>query len=153
MAIRNIIKHGDETLEKRSREITDFDSRLHMLLDDMKETMENVSGAGLAAVQVGILRRAVIVDIDDTYLELINPVIKRTSGEQECYEGCLSVPGVFGYTLRPEKIAVEAFDRNGKKILIKAETQGLVKAVCHELDHLDGVLFLDKVIRFEEDEL
>lgn len=149
MAIRNIVKKGDPVLRKTSRPVENFDARLHALLDDMRETLLEVDGAGLAAVQVGVLRRAVLVYTDDEMIELINPTIIKTSGEQTDPEGCLSVPDVYGTVSRPYKVTVRAQDRFGKEFTITGE--GLrARAFCHELDHLDGVLFTDNVLEYLE---
>ncbi len=149
MAIRNIVKKGDPVLRKTSRPVENFDTRLHALLDDMRETLLEVDGAGLAAVQVGVLRRAVLVYTDDEMIELINPTIIETSGEQTDPEGCLSVPDVYGTVSRPYTVTVRAQDRFGKEFTITGE--GLrARAFCHELDHLDGVLFTDNVLEYLE---
>ncbi|MDD6284119.1 MAG: peptide deformylase [Firmicutes bacterium] len=146
MAKRNIVKLGDEMLSKVSRPVEKFDGRLHQLLDDMKETMYAADGCGLAAVQVGILRRVCVVDTGDGPIELVNPVIKGKSGHQEEAEGCLSLPGVSGVTDRPMRVIVEAQDRYGNTIIVKGE--GLkARALCHEIDHLNGILFTSHVIR------
>jgi peptide deformylase len=143
MAIRTIIKDGNSFLRKKSREVTVFDSRLHTLLDDMIETMGEANGVGLAAVQVGVLRRAVIVDIGEDLVELINPVIIEASEEtQNDPEGCLSFPGEYGMVERPLRVKVQAQDRHGDLIIVEGE--GLkARAFCHEIDHLNGVLFVD----------
>ncbi len=149
MALRNILKEGDETLTKHCRPVTSFDERLHTLLDDMAETMNSADGVGLAAPQVGILRRAVIVletnvdEGEEPYIvELINPEIVETEGEQEGPEGCLSVPGVYGWVKRPEYARVRAQDRNGE--FFEVEGVGLTaRAFCHEIAHLEGQLFLE----------
>ncbi len=149
MALRNILKEGDETLSKRCRPVTDFNARLHELLDDMAETMTEAQGVGLAAPQVGILRRAVLVletnvpeGEDDYIIELINPEIIESEGEQDGPEGCLSVPGVYGMVKRPERVVVRARDRNGE--FFEVEGYGLTaRAFCHELAHLEGQLFLE----------
>lgn len=151
MALRQIVKDGDELLRKTSRPVEIFDKKLHVLLDDMAETMYNADGVGLAAVQVGMLRRICVIDVGEGRIELINPKIVGQSGEQEEVEGCLSVPGKYGVTKRPSHVIVEAYDRNGKKFRVKGEGL-LARALCHEIDHLDGVLFTDKVIRYEEAE-
>lgn len=149
MAIRNIVKVGDPVLRKISRPVVAFDERLHALLDDMRETLLAVDGAGLAAVQVGILRRVVLVYTDDEMIELINPVILETDGEQIDPEGCLSVPEVYGTVSRPYTVTVRAQDRFGKEFTITG--QGLrARAFCHELEHLDGGLFTDKVLEYLE---
>ena len=153
MAQRHILKQGDPVLQKKCREVTDFNSRLHTLLDDMKETLSQANGVGLAAPQVGVLRRAVIVletNVDEGeeeyMIELVNPVIIEADGEQVGAEGCLSVPGEFGIVKRPEHVKVRAQDRNGE--WFEVEGEGLTaRAFCHELDHLEGVLFTEKAIR------
>lgn len=147
MAIRNIVKMGDDLLRQRSREVTEFDERLHRLLDDMTETMFKADGVGIAAPQVGILKRACIVCVDgETIYELINPVVVKASGAQTGPEGCLSVPGVNGDVERPRKLVVDSHDRFGKRVRYKVDGFTAV-AFCHEMDHLDGVLFVDKMIR------
>ena len=147
MALRNIMEQGEPCLEKHCRPVTDFNEKLHILLDDMAETLLKANGVGLAAPQVGILRRAVLVletnvpeGQEEYIIELINPEIISQSGEQAGPEGCLSVPGVFGWVERPEKVRVRAQDRNGE--WFEVEGEGLTaRAFCHELDHLEGVLF------------
>lgn len=149
MAIREIRKEGDEILYKKCKAVKNFDNRLHILLDDMYETMKSHEGVGLAAPQVGILKRAVVIDIGEGKIELINPEIIEESGEQTDSEGCLSVPGVYGEVTRPSKVTVKAQDRNGKTFKIKGEGL-LARAFCHETEHLDGKLFLDRVTKFVE---
>lgn len=149
MALRTIRKKGDEILYKKSKEVVNFDKRLSELLDDMYETMKNADGVGLAAPQVGILKRCVVIDIGDGKIELINPVIVKAEGEQVGQEGCLSVPDVWGDVKRPKKVTVSAFDRNGKKIEQEGEDL-LAVALCHEIDHLNGELFDDKIIKQED---
>ena len=147
MALRNIMEQGEKCLEKHCRPVTDFNEKLHTLLDDMAETLLKANGVGLAAPQVGILRRAVLVletnveeEGQEYIIELINPEIIASSGKQEGPEGCLSVPGVFGWVERPEQVTVRAQDRNGEWFEVTGE--GLTaRAFCHELDHLEGVLF------------
>ena len=151
MAVRNIVKMGDPMQNKVSRPVEKFDEKLHILLDDMAETMRMADGCGLAAVQVGILRRVCIVDAGDGLVELINPKIVGQSGKQEECEGCLSCPNTWGITSRPMSVIVEAYDRNGNKFRIKGEDLK-ARAFCHEIDHLDGVLFTQKVIRPYEGE-
>lgn len=147
MALRNILTEEDPTLRKVSRPVTKFDDRLHELLDDMVETLEDARGVGLAAPQVGILRRVVVVDAGEEILELINPEIISQSGEQTGLEGCLSVPGKYGIVTRPNVVKVRAQDRFGE--WYEAEGEELIaRAFCHELDHLDGHLYVDKVERF-----
>ena len=142
MAIRNIRKH-DDFLRGKSRPVTVFDARLHQLLDDMAETMASVNGVGLAAVQVGVLRRAVVIDVGDGVTELINPSITAQSDNELCErEGCLSYPGEWGMVNRPGSLTVTAMDRNGDMFTLECE--GLfARAVCHEVDHLNGVIFKD----------
>lgn len=141
MALRKIFKDGDELLLKRSREVVNFDEKLAILLDDMRETMKKADGVGLAAPQVGLLRRAAVVEVDDLYLELINPQIIHSEGQQIDEEGCLSVDSSKNcQVLRPMKVTVRAFDRHGNRF--EKTVEGLpARAVCHELDHLDGILF------------
>jgi len=143
MALRIMLKSEDPALREKSREITFFDGRLHQLLDDMYETMMNVNGAGLAAVQVGILRRAAVIDVGEGPIELINPVITEKSEETiSMTEGCLSFPGIFGIVQRPKTVTVQALDRNGNPFSLTGE-ELLARAICHEVDHLDGVVYID----------
>ena len=143
MALRTILTDGDPALHKACRPVTRFDEKLHVLLDDLKETLAHANGAGLAAPQVGILRRAVIVvDANDQMLELVNPEIISREGEQEGFEGCLSVPGRWGVVKRPMKARVRAQDRYGN--FFEAEGEEIVaRCFCHEIDHLDGHLFTE----------
>lgn len=150
MAIRNIIQMGDPTLRKKSFDVTDFGEKTHQLLDDMKETLFKANGAGLAAPQVGVLRRIFVVSVDNAYFECINPVMVKQSGKQTGDEGCLSVKGKYGTVMRPNKVTVSAFDRNGKKFTVNAEGF-LARAFCHEYDHLDGILYVDKAINVQEE--
>jgi len=143
MAIRDIIKDGDPALRKRSREVSVFGERLHTLLDDMAETMASVNGVGLAAVQVGVLRRVAIVDAGDGLVELINPEIAEISDEKQTgAEGCLSLPGWYGTVERPMRVIVRAQDRSGNPIEVVGE-ELKARALCHEIDHLEGVMFQD----------
>ena len=159
MALRNILEFGEPTLNKKSRPIKDYDARLRQLLDDMRETMMESNGVGLAAPQVGVLRRAVVVwdtnredlPLEEQIVELINPEILETEGEQEGAEGCLSLPGKFGLVTRPYRVKVHAYDRTGKPFEVWGE--GLTaRAFCHEIDHLDGHLFVEHVSRMLTDE-
>lgn len=143
MAIRNILQLGDATLRKKSFEVTDFGPKTHQLLDDMKQTLIKAEGAGLAAPQVGVLRRVFIVMVDDAYYECINPQIVKSSGSQTGEEGCLSVKGKYGTVTRPNKVTVKALDRYGKPFTVNAEGF-LARAFCHENDHLDGIIYVDK---------
>ena len=143
MALRTILTDGDPALHKVCRPVTQFDEKLHDLLDDMKETLAKANGAGLAAPQVGILRRAVIVvDANDEMLELVNPEIIAREGEREGFEGCLSVPGRWGVVKRPMKAKVRAQDRNGNFFEVEGE-EIVARCFCHEIDHLDGHLFTE----------
>lgn len=149
MAIRQIREKDDEVLHKVCKQVTKFDQKLAILLDDMYETMQKRDGVGLAAPQVGILKRAVVIDVGDGKIELINPVITEEEGTQNGSEGCLSVPGVFGEVERPYKVTVKAQDRNGNEISVTGE-ELLARAICHECEHLEGKLFLEKVTKFIE---
>lgn len=145
MALRNIVKLGDPILNKTSRKVEKFDDKLATLIDDMLETMYHANGVGLAAVQVGILKRVVVIDIGEGPMELVNPEITLKEGEQRESEGCLSLPGKYGVTVRPMKVQVKAQDRNGKWQVFTGE--GLkTRAFCHEIDHLDGILFTSHVV-------
>ena len=147
MAIRNIVKLGedDAVLRKHAREVVKFDDRLAELLADMAETMYADEGAGLAAPQVGVLKRAVVIDVGEGLIELVNPRVLETQGEMTVVEGCLSVPGRSGKVVRPERVKVQAQDRTGK--VFEVEGEGLLAVcLCHEIDHLDGIMYVDKMI-------
>ncbi|MBR2175961.1 MAG: peptide deformylase [Clostridia bacterium] len=146
MAIRNIVKEGDPVLTKICRPVEKFDEKLATLLDDMYETMINGNGVGIAAPQVGILRRIFVIDIGEGRMDFVNPKIIKTKGRQESSEGCLSCPGEFGITERPMYVVVTAQNRYGDQYTLNAEGL-LAKAVCHENDHLDGILFKEHIIR------
>ena len=151
MAIRKIVTQGDEVLTKKCREVTEFNERLHDLLEDMADTLEESGGVGLAAPQVGILRRVVLVDNGEKVLELVNPSLLETDGEQEGPEGCLSVPGKYGLVKRPYYAKVRAQDRNGNWF----ETDGeelTARCFCHELDHLDGIVYTEVMERYLTEE-
>ena len=158
MALRNIMEKGEPCLSKHCRPVTDFNPKLHTLLDDMAETLLKANGVGLAAPQVGILRRAVLVletnvaeDEEEYIIELINPEILSVDGEQEGPEGCLSVPGVYGWVKRPDYVKVRAQDRDGN--WFEAEGVGLTaRAFCHEIDHLEGKLFTEVADHIMSDE-
>ena len=156
MAKLNIVKEGDDILRKISRPVTEITPRIHTLLDDMVETMRDANGCGLAAVQIGVLRRIVVIETEESgLLELINPEIIAREGEQQDGEGCLSVPGKWGITTRPAKVTVRALNRKGETVEYIGE-ELLARAFCHEIDHLDGKLFIDKenLVRYlSEDEL
>ncbi len=153
MALREIVKFGDELLRKKCREVTEFDEKLWILLDDMADVMYETNGVGLAAPQVGVLRRVVVIDVEDKHgkIELINPVITRVSGKQRDQEGCLSYPGKYGMVTRPAKVKVKAFNRYGKPVEYVG-TELLARAICHEVDHLNGILFSDKVEEWVEED-
>ena len=153
MALRKLLYVGDEALRKVSRPVDVLNKRIITLLDDMAETMYAENGVGLAAPQVGVLRRAIAVDIgDDTGLiQLINPEIIAREDERETIEGCLSVPGRSGYVVRPQKVTVRGVNRGGRPVEIEAEG-ALAIVFCHEIDHLDGVLYIDKMTREATDE-
>ena len=148
MAIRNVVLEGDPVLSKKCRVVEKFDGRLAQLIDDMIETMHLKNGVGLAAPQVGVLKRVVVIqtNLEEKPLELVNPQIIEASGTQEEVEGCLSCPGEYGITRRPMKVKVKAFDRFGTEHFYNGEAL-LARAFCHEIDHLDGILFKRHVIR------
>ena len=153
MALRNIVLQGDECLSKVCRPVTEFNPRLHQLLDDMRETLIEANGAGLAAPQVGVLRRVCLVldEENDDFVELINPEIIDQQGEQTGLEGCLSIPGKYAIVTRPNRVRVRAQDRNGKTF--EMEREGLTaRAFCHETEHLDGHLFVEHTDHILTDE-
>ena len=147
MALRTIRGAGDEILKKKSREVEIIDEKLQVLIDDMIDTMHEYNGVGLAAVQVGILKRLLVIDLYDEQgpIVMINPVILKEKGEQECEEGCLSFPNQFAKIIRPAEVTVEYTDREGKRIKLKAK-ELLAQAISHEVDHLNGEVFIDKII-------
>ena len=147
MALRTIRGAGDEILKKKSREVEIIDEKLQVLIDDMIDTMHEYNGVGLAAVQVGILKRLLVIDLYDEQgpIVMINPVILKEKGEQECEEGCLSFPNQFAKVIRPKEVTVEYTDREGKRIKLKAK-ELLAQAISHEVDHLNGEVFIDKII-------
>ena len=150
MAIRNVVQVGDETLRKVSFPVQQFDEGLHQLLDDMKDTVKKEEGAGLAAPQVGVLRRAVVVDVEEGFFEFVNPRILSQKREQRGWEGCLSVRGKRGVVSRPMKVKIAYQDRYGNPQILQAKGF-FARAICHELDHLDGVLYIDKAEHVEAD--
>ena len=147
MAIRNLRYEGDEILKKKSREVEVIDDKIQILIDDMIETMHKYNGVGLAAVQVGILKRVIVIDLYDDKgpIILINPIITKTKGEQEVEEGCLSFPNEFAKVIRPAEVTAEYTDRNGKRMRVKAK-ELLAQAISHEVDHLNGEVFILKII-------
>ncbi len=148
MAIRNVVQVGDDVLRGKCFPVETFDASLWKLLDDMKDTVKKEQGAGLAAPQVGVLRRVCVVDVDDGYYEFINPVILSQKGEQAGWEGCLSVRGKQGVVNRPLRLTLAYQDRHGEKHILKAKGF-FARAICHETDHLDGVLYIDKATNIE----
>lgn len=148
MALLKIVKENEdlEFLRRKSSEVKEITPRIIELLDNMIETMRNANGCGLAAVQVGVLRRIVVIETEDGLFELINPVITKRTGEQQGLEGCLSLPGKWGITKRPQCVTVRALDREGKEFELTGYDL-LAKAICHEVDHLDGIIYTDKVVR------
>lgn len=145
MALRNLRYEGDELLRKKSKEVSVVDDKIRTLLDDLVDTMYANDGVGLAAPQVGILKRAVVIDVDDDNVyKMVNPKIIKKSGEQVGQEGCLSVPETKGIVKRPMNVTVEYTDENGNQVTLEAE-ELLARAICHEIDHLDGILFVDKI--------
>ena len=151
MALRNILTDGNPTLNKVCRPVTAFDERLATLIDDMKETVVQANGVGLAAPQVGVLRRVVVVDLGDEIVELVNPRILEQSGEQDGLEGCLSVPDRFGMVKRPNFVRLEAQDRHGDWYEYEGE-ELIARCFCHELEHLDGHLYTEKAYRMLTEE-
>ena len=153
MALREIRTIGDEVLRKKCKPVREVNDRVRMLLQDIEDTLRSdENGAGLAAPQIGILRRLIVVNAPDgEYLKLVNPEIVASDGEHEVVEGCLSVPGRWGKLMRPVKVTVKALDENGKEVTIEAEND-YAKLFCHEIDHLDGVLFIDKLTEFIDDD-
>ena len=147
MAIRQIRENGDEILRKKSKEVEKVDEKIVELLNDMLETMHKYNGVGLAAPQVGILKRVIVIDLYDGNepLKLVNPVILKTKGKQEVEEGCLSFPNQYAKVVRPEEIVAEALNEKSEKIKIKAKGL-LAQAICHEIDHLNGILFVDLML-------
>lgn len=147
MAIRNLRLEGDEILKKKSREIETIDEKIQILIDDMIETMHKYNGVGLAAVQVGILKRVIVIDLydDNGPIVMINPVIIKEKGEQEVDEGCLSFPNQFAKVVRPAEVAAEYTNRDGKRMKVKAK-ELLAQAISHEVDHLNGEVFMDKIL-------
>lgn len=150
MALRELRYREDEILTKNCKEVKKFDEKLAILLDDMYETMQKAEGVGLAAPQIGILKRVVVIDIGDGRIDMVNPQIIETSGEQEGIEGCLSFPKLFGVVKRPNKVKIKAQDRNGNWFE-KEGTELLARAFCHECDHLDGHVFTELVTEFVQD--
>ena len=146
MALRNIVLEGDPILYKKCRKVEKFDESLSTLIDDMLETMKNSNGVGLAAPQIGILKRVVVINVGDGNIELVNPTIIAFSGEQREGEGCLSCLGQYGVTLRPKFVKVKAQDRFGNEVVYQGQMLK-ARAFCHEIDHLDGILFKSRIVK------
>ena len=149
MAYRYVVQIGDERLRKQCEEVKKFDSELWTLLDDMKETVKKENGAGLAAPQIGINKRVVVIDLEEGYFEMINPKILASKGEQTGTEGCLSVKGKYGVVTRPEKVKAEYRDRKGKKHTVTG-VDLFARCMCHEFDHLDGILYVDRATEMHD---
>ena len=148
MAIRQIRYEGDDILRKKCKRVEEVNDHIRMLLDDMLDTLHNTKdGAAIAAPQVGILQRLVVIDMGNGVIKLINPEIIEERGTQECVEGCLSIPNKYGNTLRPKKVTIKALDENGKEITLIGRGE-MAKCFCHEIDHLNGILFSDKVTKW-----
>ena len=148
MAIRQIRYEGDDILRKKCKRVEEVNEHIRMLLDDMLDTLHNTKdGAAIAAPQVGILQRLVVIDMGNRVIKLINPEIIEEKGIQECVEGCLSIPNKYGNTLRPKKVTIKALDENGKEITLTGRGE-MAKCFCHEIDHLNGILFSDKVTKW-----
>lgn len=148
MALRNIVKYGDDLLRKKSRDVDEINDRIRTLIGDMEETLYNADGVGLAAPQVGVLKKVVVIDVGEGIIRLVNPKIIYKEGSSIDVEGCLSIPGVQEKVERPKKVKVEALNEKGEKITIEGENL-LARALCHEIDHLDGILFIDRVKKQE----
>lgn len=148
MAIRNVVQVGDDVLRQKCFKVEKFDEKLAELLDDMKETVKHEEGAGLAAPQVGILKRIVVCDVEEGFFEFVNPQFIYQKGEQSGYEGCLSVKGKRGLVSRPSKVKISYQDRNGVQHFLTARGF-FARCICHELDHLDGILYIDRADRVE----
>lgn len=152
MALRNVVCRGDEILAKKAKEVKEINARILEMLDDMRETMLENNGVGIAAPQVGILKQMFIVEVDDTLIELINPQILETKGKQVDEEGCLSVPGFIGKVERPQHVKISGLNRKGETVVYE-ESDLIARALCHESDHLQGILFIDKAFDIREIEV
>lgn len=148
MALRQLRYYDDEVLRKKCKEVKEIDDHIRLILNDMVDTLHSIEdGVAIAAPQVGILKRLVVIDMGKGLIKLINPVIIEEKGTQHCIEGCLSFPGRIGKTIRPKNVIVKAFNENGKEITLKGNGD-MAKCLCHEIDHLDGILFIDKVTKW-----
>lgn len=152
MALRNIVLEGDDILRKRAKEVTEINDKIILILDDMLETMREQDGVGLAAPQVGILKRMILIEVEGELIELINPEIVETEGSQLGEEGCLSVPGVVGTVERPAYVKIKGLNRQGQEVTYEGTGLKAV-AMCHEYDHLDGILYIDKALETRDVEL
>ena len=148
MALRQLRYEGDEILRKKCKIVEEVDDHIRMILDDMLDTLHNTEdGAAIAAPQIGILKRLVVIDMGTGIIKLVNPEIIEEKGIQECVEGCLSIPNKYGNTIRPKKVTIKALNENGEEIILTGRGE-MAKCFCHEIDHLDGILFIDKVTKW-----
>lgn len=148
MALRQLRYEGDEILRKKCKKVEEVDDHIRMILDDMLDTLHNTEdGAAIAAPQIGILKRLVVIDMRTGIIKLVNPEIIEEKGIQECVEGCLSIPNKYGNTIRPKKVTIKALNENGEEIILTGRGE-MAKCFCHEIDHLDGILFIDKVTKW-----
>lgn len=148
MALRQLRYEGDEILRKKCKKVEEVDDHIRMILDDMLDTLHNTEdGAAIAAPQIGILKRLVVIDMGNGIIKLVNPEIIEEKGIQECVEGCLSIPNKYGNTIRPKKVTIKALNENGEEIILTGRGE-MAKCFCHEIDHLDGILFIDKVTKW-----
>ena len=148
MALRQLRYEGDEILRKKCKKVEEVDDHIRMILDDMLDTLHNTEdGAAIAAPQIGILKRLVVIDMGTGIIILVNPEIIEEKGIQECVEGCLSIPNKYGNTIRPKKVTIKALNENGEEIILTGRGE-MAKCFCHEIDHLDGILFIDKVTKW-----
>ena len=148
MALRQLRYEGDEILRKKCKKVEEVDDHIRMILDDMLDTLHNTEdGAAIAAPQIGILKRLVVIDMGTGIIKLVNPEIIEEKGIQECVEGCLSIPNKYGNTIRPKKVTIKALNENGEEIIFTGRGE-MAKCFCHEIDHLDGILFIDKVTKW-----
>ena len=148
MALRQLRYEGDEILRKKCKKVEEVDDHIRMILDDMLDTLHNTEdGAAIAAPQIGILKRLVVIDMGTGIIKLVNPEIIEEKGIQECVEGCLSIPNKYGNTIRPKNVTIKALNENGEEIILTGRGE-MAKCFCHEIDHLDGILFIDKVTKW-----
>ena len=148
MALGQLRYEGDEILRKKCKKVEEVDDHIRMILDDMLDTLHNTEdGAAIAAPQIGILKRLVVIDMGTGIIKLVNPEIIEEKGIQECVEGCLSIPNKYGNTIRPKKVTIKALNENGEEIILTGRGE-MAKCFCHEIDHLDGILFIDKVTKW-----